>query len=287
VLTVPVYGPQGEVLFADSREFNPDQPRDPNGEWTSGGISVPTQKDKEFIGAEMNDHEATSVVIRNRAREMNFPIKKVETRPGAGKEFKVGEHNYQEAGHAEIYTTGNIVLYTGAVNMFNAGGIVAHEVEHVRFEGVLNNYHDDVNRLNYWSSHENYHSEFDRVTDGAGWLDASKGSAVDFPVATVLQPYLDKNVDQLAKEDGVSAYSRAYWESARTPEAAAKFGGYVQARERAIHETLSEMARIKYQSSTKGSNERPEPGDLKPTPMWNSLFKEVNSLAKDGGYGYS
>ena len=84
------------------------------------------------------------------------------------------------------------------------------------------------------------------------------------PTATVLGPYLDEKWEQLRDEDGVSSYSKAYWEGTKT--------GTVD-RWRAVHETLAEIARQK---------EAARPGDSKPTKLWKGLYKEVNKMAKEG-----
>ena len=274
-------GPQGEEL-----RYSPDQPRDPDGKFASGGgtsqeIESPgagVLKGAEFLKPDMTAHEARSVMARNAARELKFPVEKVVTDPGAGKDFTVGGRAFTEGGHADIYTTGNIVIFTQNNSDAGIRGVVAHEIEHVRFEGVLQDYNSEMGHLHDWA--QNDHEQYDKVTDPVGFLDPEKGAGAVLPTATALQPYLELNIDQLAKEDGVSEYSKAYWGAVKSPESIAKFGGYKQSRERAIHETLAEMARMKFTKDTYATG-------LKPSKLWTGLFKEVNTMAKEHGYGHN
>jgi len=264
-----------------SFRFNPDQPRDPDGKFASGNGEAPSsgvlKAMPEFLRPDMSTHEARSAMARNVARELGFPTGKVKTEEGAGREFKVGDRAFTEGGHAEIYTTGNIVIYTGNNSDDGIRGVVAHEIEHVRFEGVLQDYNEDMRRLSYYA--QNDHEQYDKITDPVGFLDPEKGAGAVLPTATALQGTLELHIDQLAKDDGVSDYSKAYWDAVKSPESVAKYGGYKQSRERAIHETLAEMARTKF-------TKEPYPTGLKPTKLWRDLFSTVNKLAKEKKYGY-
>ena len=268
-------GPQGEDL-----RFDPDQPRDPDGKFASTGAEKTpgdNQKQPEFLKPDMSTHDARTAIARNTARELNFPVEKVKCIEGAGREFKIGDRAFTEGGHAEIYTTGNIVIYTGSNSDSGIRGVVAHEVEHVRFEGVLDDYNKEMGHLSDWALND--HEQYDKVTDPVGFLDPEKGAGAVLPTATVLQPFLELNIDQLAKDDGVTDYSKAYWDAVKSPESVAKYGGYKQSRERAIHETLAEMAKMKFTGEPYATGE-------KPTKLWRDLFSNVNKLAKEKKYGY-
>ncbi len=265
---------KAQKLAGVSKRFSEDQPRDPDGKFASGGGDLGKKEPLEMLNATMSTHEARSAIIRNRARELNFPVERVKTEEGVGKEFKVGEHTFREAGHAEIYTTGNIVCYTGSnVRDSNLGGLVAHEVEHIRFQGVLNDYNNDMKVINGWASTN--HEQYDAVTTPQGYVDPDK--AFSFPAAGQLNQYLEEHIDQLEKEDGVSEYSKTYWAVLHTD---ATNGMFKEWRERAVHETLAEIARMKF------APEAAEKGDTKPTKMWTQLFQAVNRIAKKQGYGY-
>lgn len=263
---------------ADESRFSEDQPRDPDGKFASGGGSsenMPGKEAPEFLKPEMNDHEAKSAMVRNAARELNFPTDKVVTDQET-KEFNVGDHHYTEGGHAEIYTTGNIVIHTNHVADDGVRGIVAHEVEHIRFQGVLKDYENEMMRLRELPSKEPL--LWDSITTPNGYLDPDKGAGDHFPTAMALQEFFEKNSTELAKDDGVSAYSRSYWQTALDPKYSN--GNYPAFRDRAIHETLAEMARMTFTKNLYAT------GD-KPSKLWNGLFKTVNKLAKERGYGYN
>lgn len=266
-----VLGPQGEVIEV---RYSEDQPRDEHGRWSSTGAGDKEDKTQEMFGGrqkeemeflrpEMSDHEAKAAIVRNMAREMGFPTSKVIVNEGHGKVFEVNGVKMMEAGHAEIYTTGNIVLFTGALgNREDVRGVTAHEIEHVRFEGVLKAYQQDYNDFKEWARTDR--EKFDAITFPNGEINPDSAASTVLPVYSKLGPMMDEKWEQLRDEDGVSTYSKTYWDGWKA--------GTVD-RWRAVHETLAEIARQK---------ESARAGDTKPTRLWKNVFKEVNELSKKG-----
>ena len=271
-----------ELQTALDAEFKEgDHPRAENGQFGSGGGEGGGEgeavKEKSTVTKEHFD--AVSAAATYRAIKLGYsPAKiKVSADPPAtyklgDVEFKPGAEAYTGEGHPE-HPKGTIVVYAGFTSPEHVHGLMAHEVMHQKFETVLDKARDEKKDIM---------KEMDRLTaEGKdprrdGPLKASGGVrdsyAGRWPVYEKIDPILSGKASKLAKEDGVTKYSRMWWDAHSKGHANTK---------QAIHETLAEMANnhhvtggekrllnpgLKSMSSTGGSK------------TWRDLFAAVNSL---------
>jgi len=255
-----------------------DHPRAENGQFGSGGGGEgEAVKEKPTISQE--HLESVTAAATYRAIKLGYPaskIKVVSYSPATYKlgdvEFKPGAEAYTGPGHPE-HPKGTIVVYAGQTNPEHIHGLMAHEVMHQKFETVLDKARDEKKDIM---------NEMDRLTaEGKdpwrdGPLKASgevrESYAGRWPVYEKIDPILSGKSSKLAKEDGVTDYSRMWWDAHKKGHANTK---------QAIHETLAEMANnhhvtggearllnpgLKSKSATGGSK------------TWRDLFAAVNSL---------
>lgn len=184
------------------------------------------------------------------------------------KTFNLNGASFKYAGAAYIEgdRAGDIVFYNSQLKDETIGRIAAHETMHQKFQMVLNEYKDEQTRMH------------DDKRGGDRWVMKPDGELreeyrADYPVYAALEPvfYRGGIWNKLQKEDGVTDYSRSWW------EAHAKLtANFMQA----AHETMAEMAANEWYNKNELIK---TPGEKKPRsahPNWQRVFKEVNQLYK-------
>jgi hypothetical protein len=165
------------------------------------------------------------------------------------------------AGVASL-ATGEVVLYPEHLSYDGIRGVTAHEVMHQKFQAALNEY--DVEREAIRDDERG--DRYTGVLQGSG--EVAKEFAEDYPVYATLYPLMmgDMNssrFNELQKSDGVTGYSREWWQEFESGKA--KW-------QQAFHETLAEMAYL----------EVTNPAKLKEVAKpWRDLYREVTLLYKD------
>lgn len=188
------------------------------------------------------------------ARELGFPPEKMKIEQGTY-HFSVAGIPMEAAGGADP-KTGEITIYSDNIpnNAFEFKGVIAHEVEHQRYNTVLKEMSRERDEL------DKLVAGADRVADiinHDGILQPPYDK--QFPVIHAISSIDQK---QLMETDGVSDYSYTYWKAWAEGSGAASS---------AVHETLAEIARF----DTQGIAERLIA--VKQRPEWVKLYDLVNS----------
>ena len=263
---------------------------------------------------ERSAEEAKEVEIQRRmllikkaaevTKELDFPFTRVEWLEGAP-EFEVNGVKMKAAGTAAISEgdKGKIRMYFDQLNETSVVGVMVHEIEHFKFQHALDAYQaetdammkdpgpaPDPNAESYPQRRGGSHA----VMNAMGELRPPYDKK--YPIYTAMHEAYSKDVMAFALGDGVSAYSAAYWK-----EWHSKTGNV--ATSIAVHETLAEMARIKYVTGKfpehygfspviRERNEaKPLPegeivvpkgeGAKAGTALWRNLYRTVDKLWKE------
>lgn len=235
--------------FVDFRKYNPDQERDGSGRWTSGGgggagasitgpIPPPTAPWRERL----------TYLIGRTAKGLGYDPKNIiissETR-----EFEVAGKKYVSAGQAD-FKTGKITIYENHADDNSTPGLVAHEIEHMKFEKFF----DDANA-----------ERMDMLQKTQGWPRGSARNpdstltataALRWPTYAKMMLVGNKPFEELRMKDGVSDYSKQYWIGWKAGEVSNRL---------AIHETLAEMSRLHIES-----------GRIRGAHVWQRLYRATN-----------
>lgn len=207
-------------------------------------------------------------MIRETASKLRFKGD-VQVIYGEAPSFKVGDATYREGGHWDaqnnrIVIRGDWTLDKTTQNFGGAAiaGVTAHEVQHSRWTYAKGEYELASALISKEPRGEAAYK--DPVMRASGELkppyDAKYPAYVQWNAV-----FNDGKIqDQLEKEDGVTDYSRAYWKNKDAP----------LWRERAIDETLAEIANLKAQNKY-----------YKAAPSWEKAYKAVNRIARDFASG--
>lgn len=239
-------------------KFDPDQPRDEQGRWTSGGggggdagVSALKPKpgsrpSKTPISAKEARTAADSV-----AKKMGIDPKLISIKQSGGVETVKGKRNktWAEFNHK----TGRISVYPN-----NIPSSMVLYGEKTTLDGII--------------THEAMHLKFQRLKDKA-----LSGSGEDYPSPAFEREWRNAfsgvRETTFANSDGVSGYSKAFWDDWKkqvrqdSPWADSTY-------EHAVHETLAEMARIKEQTG----NFPRHVGSDKRGNAWRRLYNTIEKL---------
>lgn len=250
-------------------EFNPDQPRDEQGQWTSSGNSESDAKVDQTV------REARISRVERRSNDvadyMGFDSKRIHIVDKEPRSFNVGNLNFNEAGHYNP-STRQIEINARITNddrMSVTQGLVTHEISHAIFHEVkdaielehneIRNLDDDAFGVLFKRNGYPRPEKLDEVRE--------RWPASSLFAETWGDGYLG-DADQreaMVKENGHSAYAKAYWQK----EELDKSGGY----ERALNETLAEVNR--YLLIKESWNEIVTP---KPKSPWVKLAKGIREV---------
>ena len=160
------------------------------------------------------------------------------------REFEVNGVKHTAAGDADIYNkegNGRIRLYGDHLHgLEHVAAVTAHEVEHFKFQGALNDYRKDYDVMmkdpgpapdpghQYWWGRKG-------GSDAMMSPDGSLKPPYDkkYPAYTAMHEALHKHpIHKFAEGDGVSKYSAEYWNAAHVGKAKTEI---------AFHETLAKI----------------------------------------------
>lgn len=266
------------------------------GQWASHAGFVETP---EFVGdpSDAKKHEdAVYDAAKKIAKELGYDPQKVTIGPmDLNYEFEVNGRKMYAAGLAYThdgrnFPKGTIQIFPAKIpyNLSTLKEIMAHEIMHHKYQSVLDRYYAE--RANITAVMDKVRAEGGDEWGRSGVLSASgepreayKGR---WPVYEKFDPHTPENrsrtdVFKLAENDGVSDYSRLYWDAWKS--SVVKRNG-----ESAIHETLAEMAanhimtggekRLSGPIGPRGGMTMSSTGGDK---VWRDLYKTVNQLYKD------
>jgi hypothetical protein len=226
--------------------FDPEEPRDPHGQWTSGGGTE--SGNKTFAEA---DHDEVVKAVKEAAVAQGYDPYSVSVTT-VGRQFELNGKQYNYAG-AAYHDTGKIVIFDTQENNLSPGtipGLMAHEIMHQKFHAYMDDFREEQNKV----------MEFSRSVpnrSGPGGVDQfmkADGTLREpydkqFPLYQEYVKLVDLNYAKLQKEDGCSPYSTEWWTAVKT------FGSGL-GPDVAYHETLAEMARLHLQVATEEARHR-------------------------------
>jgi hypothetical protein len=252
------------------------------------------------------EHTATVMAIATKAdkvaTDLGFDSTRIDIVPGT-REFEVNGVKHTAAGDADIYSgaLGRIRLYKDHLPLDSVEGVTAHEVEHMKFQSVMDAYHAESKEVMadpgpLPNPAGKYYWEKSGGTHGLMKPDGGLRAPYDkqYPTYSAIQETLyAPSIMDFSIGDGVSNYSAEYWKGFQDGTVPSNI---------AMHETLAEMARIKYttgkfpehygysriireRNATRGGNpeftEKPAGGqsaEIKGTKMWRDLYRTVDRV---------
>ncbi len=192
---------------------------------------------------------------------MGFPPERLELHTERGPAFEVNGKTYYTGGNFNPLT-GRITMYrTENTPMEEMQGMLAHEIMHSKWQA-----HKEVYQKQFVEIQMSVRSS-DNIEN---WLiradgtlknpdDVKKFWAYDININYVNTS--SKRWSRLQKSDGISEYSRQYWQKANNSGSAWDY-------DRAVDETLAEIARIKTNAGRTGDKKTIR-------PIWESLYRRV------------
>jgi hypothetical protein len=221
----------------DIAAFNPDEPRDKNGEWSHMNFVARAV----YSVADAHGFPHSKIVITSEPRS-----------------FELNGHHLDEAGSYDP-TTGIITIraseFTESTHVIP---VMEHEIEHAVFHEVESARRDERAALFADPAvvSESYRNS-GMKPDGTLRTQELKDK---YPLYTRFQSTLDAP-DVLYKADGISSYSKMWWDAVKA--------GHAQT-EQAINETLAEVA----------SQDAQEAG-FTVKPVWRKLYNDYNKTYQE------
>jgi hypothetical protein len=284
------------------KEYDESQhPRDDHGRWTDAGGGDGDGTSSESGRSPEQEAAHVRLVLhtgRAVAKELGYDASKVSigAQESPDAKFVLNGREYKAAGLA--YTTGPakgmIKLFPKQISEYEmTKGITAHEVEHQKFQSAMDKFKEEKERAR---------AEPGPPPDPNGkywWQRAGGQDAVFTPDDSLRSPYDEKypvyvsmheafgkrSFDDFMKSDGVSDYSYEYWKQFKNEVTNAHYRS-------AMHETLAEMGRIKYETGKfpdhMGERIISWRGEDKPKPsqkemdanakLWRDLYRTVEKV---------
>jgi len=187
----------------------------------------------------------TQLMINDTSKVLRFDPHRIKVEKG-NRKMTVNGKLMDSAGTADL-RTGKITLWERYVGPHTTD-VLAHEIMHQKFELVRQLYELDREAMQK-DSRKGVFSATGGV--GAKYVD-------DYPTAAYLHPFLSKT-KELREGDGVTDYSRLYWDALKKGE-----GNY----DIAMHETLAEISKLHWIAGA----------PVVATPAWKNLYHAVNAF---------
>jgi hypothetical protein len=227
------------------------------------------REDLELAKEKQAWREAEESFHRKRAIEtakaLGFPEEKLETTTADGYLFTVGGQQFR-AGADYDPETGQIRIFdVDEMDDLKMKGILAHEIQHDRWA----KYHDA-----YQTQFIEVQRSIRATDDKSKWLIRADGSLRNvedrdrlwaYDIHEEFISYQSPGWKMLKSRDGVSEYSRAYWEQASSTGSGFDY-------DRAVDETLAEIARFEANYPKRYKK------DI--APVWLDLYKRVKSKTR-------
>ena len=174
--------------------------------------------------------------INKVAKDADFPADRIKIEHG-DHDFVLNGKHYFAAGTAYIHGDKTIKMWADHLEPWFTDGVIRHEIEHVQFQNAL----DERNRE--WKAITTEPSSSGPYgTDPVIAPDGSLRPPYDakYPAYNAMYKAFESySSREFAAADGVSDYSYEYWKGFKKGNVTFEL---------AVHETLAEMARIKYET---------------------------------------
>lgn len=175
-------------------------------------------------------------------------------------------------------STGKIEVFADRVEPDTVRGLLAHEMMHDKFQVVYSAYEAERRRVmedpfTAWGAKNAEGERTGMNADGS----LPPASAGRYPAYQAFQENM--SVPTLAKDDGVTSYSRDWWNAWETQNKTNAYAG--EWAKSAINETFAEMARLTYTKQPITFMSRTPDGLLSrkdSSPVWAQMFADINRL---------
>lgn len=256
-------GPRRVATLDEAPWSEEKHKRASNGQFGSGGggATAASTGNRGALHREFRDRhtpaEWSAKVLHHAktiAKTLKFPEEMLSIAP-EDKKLELNGKNYSYAGHCEL-ATGKCVLYpTQLMSDRVVKSVTAHEIMHAKFENLRN------------AKDKEFFSAMQRSREMGGGMFVDGKIKKEYADEYPLLKFFD-SLDQkeLAKSDGVTEYSRAWWKAYEDKKAT-----FWQA----THETLAEMAAVRFENG-----ETPIPDKT-----WKALFVMSREEWKRSGPG--
>lgn len=266
--------------------YDPNESRDPRGRWTSSGGEAGHLHTAAGFPSVLVDHPENAHTAKLVAEDSAKVAKKLDFPPSRiivvdrDYAFTLNGKQLYAGGTADL-STGFITMYSGRLSAASTPGVVAHEIEHQKFQAFENDYKADraamekdpayLAGLPTWIGETRIAPTGRDIMKGDGTLHEPYASK--YPVYTAYTEAMKPTISDFAKSDGVSGYSRDWWDAWHNQTANTS---------QAMHETLAEMARHRYEGHKVEHIVRdPKTKVLSVRhavdPKWNALYKAVDA----------
>lgn len=225
--------------------YDPKEPRDERGRWTVGGPGPHEAGPMMSISSHENADKADTIarIAAETAKSLDFDPKFI-TISDENKSFMLNgtERKYAGAAFLDMHTENpEIALYTPHVSPETASGVTAHEIEHQKYQAFINDYRKEREAMEQSTEYKESLPRWDgatKIDNGNDTFMRPDGTlhepwASKYPVYTAWTETMRPSTQDYAKSDGVSGYSRDWWDAWHKSEANT---------EQAMHETLAEIA---------------------------------------------
>jgi hypothetical protein len=186
--------------------------------------------------------------------------------------FELNGQKFMASGTAHL-DTGIITLYPETEEAY-VDQTMAHEVGHIRYEAVATARRREIDRFADEPRDSVRHEDLNgnvRMLDFMrpdGTL--REGYDAKYPIYTMTEKFNARGMhEKLAKEDGVTAYSRDWWEAYE-----ANTVGWHQA----MHETFAEISKLEYYAKKTGGDASLKTLGVGPT--WRKLYRAYQKAYK-------
>jgi hypothetical protein len=242
--------------MVDFRKYDPDQERDDRGRWTSGGSTGTQAPGVASPGSSTSAWGARLAhIVDNTARHLSFNPKNI-TISQQIRTFVLNGKSRNMAGEANL-KTGTITIYQNHADEQTAQPLIAHEVEHVKFQSYLNEVGGQANAFNA----EVKGMPRDAVRNPDGTLRPPYDTK--YPMLQQGIELMDNKSRELISTDGITPYSKDWWKAYQKGNATVEL---------AAHETLAEIAAVHVDT-----------GSVKGSMAWRRLYRAVNQRWVDRG----
>lgn len=254
--------------------YDPNEPRDERGKWTSSlggamhmapGFPAVSLTDPANAGkAKLLAEKAEEV-----SRALDFkPTKMIVT--DIPHKFTINGQEYNEGGHYDPQS--EYITLRHALSHETGDGVIAHEIAHAKFDALMKDYRAERDAMekdpDYRKENTSKWVPYDEsnpahvaskalgnIVTTDGQIRERKPGFMN-PDGSLNEPYASRyplyqrynevaggtrkgtEISDFAKTDGVSKYSKDYWEAWQNREVGT---------DSAMHETLAEMARVKWE----------------------------------------
>lgn len=198
--------------------------------------------------------------VEDAVNRLGYPIDQVESTEDQGYIFNVGDQTYRADGEYDPKTGKIRVFDIDQKTDSTLEGILAHEVQHSRWKRYHDAYQQQFIEVEKSVRATDDKSQWLIRLDGDLRYESDKERLWAYDLHEKYLIHSTRNWNRLQEADGVTDYSRAYWNKAEVSKSSFDY-------DRAVDETLAEIARLEVSA--------PIEKFTAVTPIWQEFYKRV------------